>query len=193
MNMFHKLPYFIILQGKKYKINTDFRNMIAFENKLQDRNVDNSEKIEFGLRHFYFDFYNNTNYANLLRNATLYKEACNKLIWFYKCGREDYHKIKSGNGKLNKKEIYSYEHDDEYIWSAFYELYGIDLTQDFVHWWKFKAILKSLPETTEFVKIKGYRAYNGKDKDMLELKEYWELPKSYEEQERLNRLYEALK
>lgn len=193
MNMFHKLPYFIILQGKKYKINTDFRNMIAFENKLQDRNVNNSEKIEFGLRHFYLDFYNNTNYVNLLRNATLYKEACNKLIWFYKCGREDYHKIKSGNGKSNNKEIYSYEHDDEYIWSAFHELHRIDLTQDFVHWWKFKAILKSLPETTEFVKIKGYRAYNGKDKDMLELKEYWELPKSYEEQERLNRLYEALK
>ena len=32
MIMFNKLPYFAILQGKKYKINVDFRNMISFEN-----------------------------------------------------------------------------------------------------------------------------------------------------------------
>lgn len=193
MNMFHKLPYFVILQGKKYKINADFRNMIAFENKLQDRNVNDSKIIEFGLRHFYFDFQDDEGYLYLLRNATLYKEACKKLIWFYKCGREDYHKVKTGKGKCNQKEICSYEHDDEYIWGAFHELHGIDLTKDKLHWWKFKAILKSLPESTEFVKIKGYRAYKGKDKDMLELKEYWTLPMPVEEQERLNRLYEALK
>ena len=35
MIMFNKLPYFVILKGKKYKINVDFRNMISFENKVQ--------------------------------------------------------------------------------------------------------------------------------------------------------------
>ena len=34
MIMFNRLPYFIILDEKKYKINVDFRNMISFE---QDR------------------------------------------------------------------------------------------------------------------------------------------------------------
>lgn len=193
MMMFNKLPYFVILNKKKYKINVDFRNMISFENKLQDKSCDNSEKIEYVLRNFYPDFFYKEDYDNLLLQPELYKEACDKLIWFYKCGREDYHKVKPGNGKSNKKEIYSYEHDDEYIWSAFHELHKIDLTADKVHWWKFKAILKSLPENTEFVKIKGYRAYTGKDKDMLELKEYWELPMPVEEKERLSRLYEALK
>lgn len=192
MIMFNRLPYFVILQGKKYKINVDFRNMISFGNKVQDKSVEKSKKIEYGLRHFYPAFFCAENYNKLLYNPQLYKEACNKLIWFYKCGREDYHKTK-GNGKGINKRIYSYEYDDEYIYGAFYEQYGIDLAYDKVHWWKFKTLLKSLKDETEFVKIMGYRAYAGDDKNMKELKKYWELPLPIEEQERLDRLYETLK
>ena len=57
MIMFNKLPYFVILQEKKYKINVDFRNMISFENIVQDKSVSNSEKIKYGLRHFYPAFF----------------------------------------------------------------------------------------------------------------------------------------
>ena len=191
MTMFRKLPYFVILQEKKYRINVDFRNMISFEKILQDKSVSKTEKIEYGLRHFYPAFFSLENYQKLLYNPQLYKEACDKLIWFYKCGRDDYHRM--GNGKGSNKQIYSYNYDDEYIYGAFYEQYGIDLSYDIVHWWKFKALLKSLKDDTEFVKIKGYRAYTGEDKNMLELKKYWELPLPAEEQERLDRLYEILK
>lgn len=192
MIMFNKLPYFVILQGKKYKINVDFRNMISFENKLQDKSVDKVQKIEYGLKHFYPIFFDNNNYNILLQIPQLYQEACEKLIWFYQCGREDYHKTK-GNGKGVNKQIYSYEFDDEYIYGAFYEQYGIDLTYDKVHWWKFKALFKSLKSDTEFVKIQGYRAYTGKDENMKELRDYWELPRPIDEQQRLDCLYECLK
>ena len=192
MIMFNRLPYFVILQGKKYKINVDFRNMISFENKVQDKSVDKSKKIEYGLRRFYPAFFYAENYNKLLHNPLLYKEACEKLIWFYKCGRDNYHKTKE-NSKGSNKQIYSYEYDDEYIYGAFYEQYSIDLAYDKLHWWKFKALLKSIKDDTEFVKIKGYRAYTGKDKNMLELRDYWELPKPVEEQERINKIYEALK
>lgn len=191
MTMFRKLPYFVILQEKKYRINVDFRNMISFEKILQDKSVSKTEKIEYGLRHFYPAFFSLENYQKLLYNPQLYKEACDKLIWFYKCGRDDYHRM--GNGKGSNKQIYSYNYDDEYIYGAFYEQYGIDLSYDIVHWWKFKALLKSLKDDTEFVKIKGYRAYTGDDKNMIELRKYWELPLPAEEQERLDRLYEILK
>lgn len=192
MIMFNRLPYFVILQGKKFKINVDFRIMISFENKLQDKKISNSEKIGYGLRNFYPAFFLKQNYIALLNNIELRKEACEKLIWFYKCGREDYHKLKSGSGK-SSTEIYSYEYDDEYIYGAFYQEYGIDLTTCKVHWWKFKALLKSLKEDVEFVKIKKYRAYSGDDENLKELKKYWELPIPTEEQERLDKLYEMLK
>lgn len=193
MIMFNRLPYFVILQKRKYKINVDFRNMISFENKVQDKSVDNSKKIEYGLRHFYPAFFYAENYRKLLQNPQLYKEACEKMIWFYKCGREDYHKTKgSTKGKSTKKQIYSYEFDDEYIYSAFYQEYKIDLTYEKVHWWKFKALLKSLKSNVEFVKIQGYRAYSGKDKNMLELRDYWELPKTTDEQKRQDKIFELL-
>lgn len=192
MNMFNRLPYFVVLQEREYKINADFRNMIFFENKLQDRNVDRLKKIEYGLRHFYPDFFNIDHYKILIQIPELYQEACDQLVWFYKCGRDDYHKIKN-TGKGRNKQIYSYEFDDEYIYGAFYEQYGIDLAYDKVHWWKFKSLLKSLKDDTEFVKIQGYRGYSGEDKNMLELRDYWELPKPIDEQQRLNNLYESLK
>lgn len=192
MIMFNKLPYFVILQGKRFKINVDFRHMISFENILQDKSISNQEKIEYLIRYFYPAFYNVENYNALLRLPDLYEEACDKLVWFYKGGRENYHKSK-GDKKKSSEQIYSYEFDDEYIYGAFYEQYGIDLEKDRIHWWKFKALLKSLKDDTEFVKIKGYRAYTGKDNNMIELREYWTLPKSSTEQERLDRLYECLK
>ena len=106
MTMFRKLPYFVILQGKKYRINVDFRNMISFENILQDKSVSKTEKIEYGLRHFYPAFFSLENYQQLLYRPKLYKEACDKLTWFYKCGREDYHKIGTGNSRQRKTNIF---------------------------------------------------------------------------------------
>ena len=115
------------------------------------------------------------------------------MIWFYKCGREDYHKTSGNNKKISsKRQIYSYEYDDEYIYSAFYQEYKIDLAYDKVHWWKFKSLLKSLKSNVEFVKIQGYRAYTGKDKNMIELRDYWELPKPTDEQKRQEKIFEVL-
>ena len=117
----------------------------------------------------------------------------NRLInWygFIDVGREDYHKI-TGKSK-SRNQIYNYDYDDEYIYGAFYEQYGIDLSYDKVHWWKFKALLKSLKDDTEFVKIKSYRAYNGKDKNMNELKEYYTLPVASEDKDRQNAIFEML-
>ena len=48
----------------------------------------------------------------------------------------------------------------------------------------------------EFVKIKSYRAYDGKDEEMLELKEYYKLPPTEAEikdKVRQDKIYEALK
>ena len=153
MVMFNKLPYFVILQGKKYKINVDFRTMILFENKLQDKSVSQEKKIEYGLRRFYPAFSDYESYQIFLQIPQLYNEACEKLIWFYECGRKDYHKTK-GNGKGKNRQIYSYEFDDEYIYGAFYEQYGIDLIYEKLHWCKFNDILKYLKDYKYFVKIK---------------------------------------
>ena len=191
INMFQKLPYYVILQGKKYKINVDFRHIIQIEKKIKDRSVTDTEKICWCLEHFYPFFYKKSRYI-IYTNPKLFKEAFEKFKWFYKCGREDYHKQSSGGQNNGSRDLLSYEYDDEYIYGAFYEKYRIDLTTDKVHWWKFKALLKSLYKT-RVNEIQSYRSYSGDDKDMKELKSFWELPLDKEEQERLDKLYDMLK
>ena len=177
MNMFYKLPYFVKIKNKKYAIKTDFRIFAEYEEEMQDRNEENRKKaIAKVLSRFYPAF------LEIVENNLL-EEAVNQFMWFYECGRKNYHKVKSGKG-TKREEIYSFNYDDEYIYSAFYEKYRIDLSRNYVHWWKFQALLKGLGEC-EFTKIKGYRAYTGKDKDMLEIKEYWTLPQpNWEEEEK---------
>ena len=169
MNMFYELPYFVKIKNKKYAVKTDFRIFAEYEEEMQDRNEENRKKaIAKVLSRFYPAF------LEIVENNLL-EEAVNQFMWFYECGRKNYHKVKSGKG-TKREEIYSFNYDDEYIYSAFLEKYRIDLSRNYVHWWKFQALLKGLGEC-EFTKIKGYRVYNGKDKEMLEIKEYWALPK----------------
>lgn len=193
MRMFNKLPYFVYLKNEKYKVNADFRAMIELENIVLKKELKKQDRIKAILQRFYPIFSNKQNYNLLIRNTELYEEAINKLIWFYSCGKtKNYHKKVSGVSVNNPEQIYSYEYDDDYIFGAFWDR-GFDLTKDFIHWWKFKALLVSMPENVPFERIKGYRAYSGEDEQMNNLKKYWELPLYTEEQERQNKLYELLK
>ena len=179
INMFQKLPCYVYLQNKKYKINVDFRHIIQIENKIKGRSEENTEKICWCLEHFYPFFYNKSKYI-LITNPELFKEAFQKFIWFYKCGRDDYHKSSSNGGKNSSRDSLNYEYDDEYIAGAFWEKYRIDTTTDKVHWWKFKAMFKALKEDNKIVEIMGYRAIDlTKIKDKSEREKYRKLKKLY--------------
>ncbi|WP_042265038.1 Gp15 family bacteriophage protein, partial [Clostridium butyricum] len=67
-------------------------------------------------------------------------------------GRKEQYSSKKGS------DIYSFKYDDEYIYSAFLDQYNIDLQDiDYLHWWKFKAMFKSLKSDNKIVEIMGYR------------------------------------
>lgn len=157
------------------KLRTNFRESIKFELLMQDNKIDEQTKIIQALRLYYYD----------ISKITDIKQATNDILWFYACGKKE---INVDNNKKentdNNKQIYSYEFDDEYIYSAFMEQYKIDLNSiEYLHWWKFKALMNSLNENTQFVKIMGYRAIDLskiKDKDMKlnykKLKKQYALP-----------------
>ena len=85
--------------------------------------------------------------------------------------------------QVNKKEkqIYSYEFDNELIYSAFKNQYNIDLEEiEYLHWWKFKAMFNGLKSDNKIVEIMGYRAMDlSKVKDKEERKRYRKLQKLY--------------
>lgn len=186
IDYYNKLPHYVILKNEKFIINSDFRIFLSFEQEMQG--VNKKKAIENALIKFYPAFFR-INEKNLLN------EAIEKFIWFYKCGREEY-KDNNKISKTNKaKQIYNYKYDCDLICGSFWIYAHIDLHK-YCHWWKFKEIWNTLPTDCEFNKIKGYRAYVGKDKDLLELKELYKLPPTEEElQDELRRkeIFEALK
>ncbi|MBU3126741.1 bacteriophage Gp15 family protein [Clostridium tagluense] len=146
------LPQIVEIEGIGYNINSDFRTSMLFELMMADNDLDDKEKIEQALLLYY---------PKLPKNINL---AMDQLLWFYRCGKDIV--IPSGNGKGKSNQIYSFDFDDGYIYSAFLDQYSIDLQDADLHWWKFKALFKSLKEDNEIVKIMGYRSMDlGKIKD----------------------------
>ena len=154
------------------KIRTDFRESIKFELLMQDKTINEKDKVIQALKLYYYD----------LSKITDIKQAIDEILWFYSCGKNEKVDNTTNNKEIKEeKQIYSYEFDDEYIYSAFMEQYKIDLNSiRYLHWWKFKALMNSLNENTQFVKIMGYRSIDLskiKDKDMK--KSYKKLKKQY--------------
>ena len=69
----------------------------------------------------------------------------------------------------SSKQVYSYEEDMTWIYSAFREVYGIDLQKiEYMHWWEFQTLFTGLPESTEIKQRMMYRSIDlrtVKDKD----------------------------
>lgn len=155
------LPETVNIDGIEYRINSDFRISILFELLMQDDEVGKRQKLIQGLKLYY---------PEIPQNMT---EAVEKMIWFYRCGKET-ESGGHGSGSGRAKQIYSFEHDDDYIYAAFLEQYGIDLQDvEELHWWKFRALFRGLSEDTEFVKIMGYRSVKITSKMSKEQREFY--------------------
>lgn len=155
----------------KIEFNTDFRISIMFELLMQDDAVSEQNKIMQSLRLYY----------PRLEQITNVNKAIEDVIWFYRCGKELANSNKKGKNGKQGKQIYSYEFDDDYIFSAFMQQYKVDLQEiKYLHWWKFKAMFEGLSENTKMAEIMGYRAMDiSKIKDKEEKKRYKNLQEIY--------------
>ncbi|MDU1279219.1 bacteriophage Gp15 family protein [Clostridium sp.] len=181
------LPTIVNINNVEYEINSDFRTSILFELLMQDNSIGKEDKIITALELYYPVIPENIN------------EAIEQILWFYRCGKEITSSKGNGKGK-SITQIYSFEHDDDYIYAAFMDQYNIDLQDiEYLHWWKFKAMFKSLKEDNEIVKIMGYRSMDlSKIKDKEEkayykkMQELYKLPISKDEKEKLDEITVAL-
>lgn len=145
-------PDYVTIGGTDYEINSDFRTSILFELLIQDDSVEDQDKIWYAI-----DLYFKEAPVGCELN-----EVLDAILWFYKCGKG----AKNGSESVehdtedyseDSGPCYSFEYDDEYIYSAYMEQYGIDLTKANLHWWQFRAMFKGLNPDCQFCKIMGYR------------------------------------
>ena len=152
-------------------INTDFRVSILFELLAQDNTIPRQLKLIKALQLYYPNL-------NQLKD---YEKAMEDIFWFYRCGKELANSNEVNVNRNKRNQIYSYEFDDHYIYSAFLQQYHIDLQEiDYMHWWKFRALFDGLNETTEIVKIMEYRSIDlSKIKDSERRNYYKRMKKLY--------------
>ena len=160
------LPDSVEIGGESIRINTDFRTGILFEEAITDAALSDLEKIETVLRLYYPE-------DMPLRS---WKEAIEQAAWFYRGGRDRAGNTGSGE---TAEPCFSYEHDADYVYAAFLQTYGIDLTASFLHWWQFNALFKSLPENTQIMKIIGYRTMKIPAKMSKEQKAFYRRMKEF--------------
>ena len=181
------VPTTVNIDNKEYEINSDFRTSILFELLMQDGTIEEDDKILMAFQLYYPDIPENI------------KEAIEQMLWFYRCGKDV--SSSKGNGKSKGvTQIYSFEYDDDYIYAAFLDQYNIDLQDiEYLHWWKFKAMFKSLKDDNMIVKIMGYRSMDlskVKDKEQKayykRMQKLYEIPISKDEQNKLDDITIAL-
>lgn len=173
----------------KINFDTNFRIGIAFEIMMQNPKYSIQAKTYQALKLFYPEI-------NKIKDT---KKAIDDIIWFYSCGKSE-EKTSQKNRKGKNKQIYSYEFDNDLIYSAFKNQYNVDLEEiEYLHWWKFKAMFNGLKSDNRIVEIMGYRAMELskiKDKDMKkhykQLQEEYKLPDMRSEEEKEEDFAEAL-
>lgn len=158
------VPEAIEVFGHAFFLNTDFRIWLDFPQRVKDA-------IK-GHTHRYIELF-----ADESDIPVLCDETMEMLNMFFAPEKEIPKSEPSGERTLD------YDIDAEYIYGAFMQAYGIDLTECDMHWHKFIALLMCLPEDTLLSKIMSYRGYTGNDKEYSELKYKWALPTIYTEEE----------
>lgn len=142
------LPETVLIEGVSYPINWDFRMGIQFE-KIIRSDLSEEEKLKRMLTMYY---------PRIPHNLT---KAVEQIMLFYRCGEplqeEDNTKQRYRRRKSGEPECV-FSQDAPYIYAAFREQYGIDLTTvESLHWWKFMALFESLGDDTKISKIMYYR------------------------------------
>ncbi len=196
------LPDFMYDNDEKiYQLNTDFRVWIEFDELLGELK---GHSMDAFVKACDICFYKGIGGQHHSLPPT-WLETLRVLFAFY-CGMRNVSELESKQSKKSaedieddsedsdtkaEKQIFSYEYDADYIYAAFVQQYGIDLTECNLHWWKFKALFAGLTNNTKIREIMEIRATDIsqiKDKErrahIMTLQEIYALPDMRSEEEK---------
>lgn len=93
---------------------------------------------------------------------------------------EENQRYKSRSELGSATKYLDYDVDAPLIYAAFMQTYHIDLVSiDYLHWWKFQALLEGLPDECRISKIIGYRTIDTKGMGKSQKAFYSKMKKKY--------------
>ena len=153
LKLFERLPDSIEVDGKRYKCNFDFRNVLRMLEIMQRDDILPDARDYLCAR---------CCVKNAPKNAAnVYAVLCSTLF--------------PNTPETGGKKLTSYEQDAGLIRTAFRQVYGIDLFRDDLHWFEFVELLQFLPDGCRYEETIGIRArpmpapnkYNAKEREWL--------------------------
>lgn len=172
MLLTERLPVTAEVNGKEYPIQTDFRCILLYESRMGP----DAEDIE--IIRAVDDMYCQNDEIITAHN---FQQAVEALNWFIACGEQDRKKLSNTALGLNRNKPFDFAVDGALIYTSFIQSYGIDLyDMEYMHWWKFNALLADVDKDCRFSKVMEYRTIDLKNKNLTkEQKKVYSALQSY--------------
>lgn len=138
MRLYDKLPDSVTVNGKRIKLNLEFRNVLRMIDILNNNNLMIEAREYLAVKCI-------CRHPQKRMIREIIKEV-RKLILPEQEFQEEH------------QRIMDFEQDSEMIIAAFRQVYGINLLKDRLHWFEFSALLSNLPSGNRFSEVLGIRA-----------------------------------
>lgn len=160
MSLYQAPPEALEIDGIWYPVDTDFRVWMEFQSILTEKSDDEEKAGRL---------------CDLMERLglPLATETLEAMLTFYGAASTE-----RGVGQ-SRPAAFDFDVDSEAIYAAFWGTYHMDLTEERIHWWRFKALFKSLPEDCELCKIMRYRTIDLKDVPKSQKSFYREMKARY--------------
>lgn len=133
MKLYESLPDSVIVNGRRIKLDLDFRNVLRMMDILQTDDLTSEAREWLALKCI----------CRHPRKGML--EAVKNLLFV------------PGEHKARER-VMDFVQDADLIRAAFEQAYGIDLTKELVHWFRFLYLLAGLPDNTRLSEVISIRS-----------------------------------
>ena len=152
MKLYESLPDGVEVDGRKYKLDFDFRNVLRMLEIMSNDDIIPDARAFLALKCL----------TKHPRNVEKVLAEVKGILF-------------EETPTVSGERVTSFEQDAGLIRSAFRQVYHIDLFREKLHWLEFKELLQNLPEGNRYEEILGIRSrplpaatkYNAKEREWL--------------------------
>ena len=153
MKLYERLPNHITIDGTRYRLRLDFRNVLRMMDVMDRKDILPLARDYLALK------------CVMRRPPKDCRKALN-LVRLFLFGESKY---------TDEKRVTSFAQDADMIRAAFMQEYGINLYRDKLHWFEFTALLYNLPPGNKYTEVVSIRSrpipaatrYNKAERDAL--------------------------
>lgn len=149
--MLGQLPKTLTINGKAYRIRTDYRNILRIFEAFADKDLSDKEKMLVCLRRMFVDF-SKLPYGD-------YKEAYEQVYWFIGCGKPE--------EKRPPVRTFNWIKDEPLMFPAVNKAAGLEVRAvPYLHWWTFMGYFESIDAESLFGTVLSIRQKKARGKKL---------------------------